>query len=126
MMFFILFVYIFVAFAITEQFVFFSGPFGVYDKIRETASNISPSLTELFSCMACLSTWIGMLLSCINLLFIPIPITPFNVILGETGMWWFIIIFDAAFTCGTTWLLYRLEEMMDRLGITDNNGNDDE
>lgn len=121
MSFLILFVYIFVAFAITEQFVFFNGPFDVYDKLRKATDEISPKLTELFSCMACLSTWIGILLSVINLLFIPVPITPFNMILGTTDMWWFIIPLDAAFTCGTTWLLYRLEEMMDRVGITSNN-----
>lgn len=125
MIFFTLFVYVFVAFAITEQFVFFNGPFGIYDKIRSIADDISPSLTELFSCMACLSTWIGIILSFINYMFIPIPITPFNIILNTTDMWWLILPLDAAFTCGTTWLLYRLEEMMDRIGITQNNEKDE-
>ena len=66
--------------------------------------------------MACLSTWIGILWAALDYWLIPIAITPFNIILGGTGMWYLIIFMDAMFTCGIVWLLFQLEEMWERTG----------
>ena len=54
--------------------------------------------------------------SIINYFFVPIPFTPFNIILGGTGMWYLILFMDAMFTCGIVWLLFQLEEMLERTG----------
>lgn len=108
--------YILFAFGISEMFVFFDGPFDIIDKFRKFAYWISPSFGKLFTCMFCISTWIGIVFSTINYFFIPVNFTPFNIILGETHMWYLIIFMDCMFTCGTTWMLFQLEEMIERLG----------
>lgn len=112
--------YIIFSFGICELLVFFDGPLDIVEKFRRFCHWISPSFGKLFTCMACLSTWIGFIFSLINYFLVPIAFTPFNIILKDTGMWWLIIFMDGMFTCGCVWLLYQLEEMMERLGkITD-------
>lgn len=108
--------YIIFAYGITELFVFFDGPFDIIEKFRKLCHWISPAFGKLFTCMACLSTWIGLLWSALNYWFVPISFTPFNIILGATHMWWLIILMDGMFTCGIVWILFQLEEMMERTG----------
>lgn len=111
-----LIVYILLAFGISEMFVFFNGPFSIIGKLRDSLTNISDMAGELFGCMFCFSTWVGALLSALNYWLIPIPFTPFNIIFEEYHKWWLIIPMDMFLTCGTTWLLYQLEEMLERTG----------
>ena len=108
--------YIIFAYGMAELFVFFDGPFDIINKFRKFCHWISPTFGKLFSCMACLSTWIGLLWSALDYWLVPIAITPFNIILGGTGMWYLIIFMDAMFTCGIVWLLFQLEEMLERTG----------
>ena len=114
--FFIVFCYAFFAFGMAEMFVFFDGPFDIIENFRKLAHKISSSFGKLFTCMFCISTWIGLLFSLLNYFWIPVKITPFNIILGDTNMWYLIAIMDCMFTCGSTWLLYQLEEMIERTG----------
>lgn len=106
--------YILCTFGITEMFIFFSGPFSIFDRIREIVAKMGDKFVELFSCVACFSTWVGIILSTINYLFIPVAFTPFNIILGGTGLWWLIIPLDAALTMGSSWTLYQLDEYLEK------------
>lgn len=116
MLLFKLIVYILLAFGVSEMFVFFDGPFNIIKLIRNGLSKISNMAAALFGCMFCFSTWVGALLSCLNFWLIPIPFTPFNILFEEFHKWWLIIPMDMFLTCGTTWLLYQLEEMLERTG----------
>lgn len=109
-------VYVLLAFGVSEMFVFFDGPFGIIDKFRRSVTKISRSLGALFGCMFCFSTWVGLALSALNYWLVPIPFTPFNMVFQDYHVWWLILPFDMFLTCGTTWLLYNLEEMLERTG----------
>ena len=68
--------------------------------------------------MLCLSTWIGLALSLLNIILLPtLPFTPFNIILGSSELYWLIVVLDMGFTSACVWLLHQLEEMMERIGI---------
>lgn len=106
--------YIIAIFGFCEMMIYFDGPFDVIDRWRNFLYDRSEGLYKLFTCFACLSTWVGMLFSLLNILFIPIPITPFNIILWSVpGTWWLRIPLDAFFACGTTWMTHQLEEYME-------------
>lgn len=123
MLLFKLIIYILLAFGVSEMFVFFNGPFNIIGKLRDTLTRYSEMAGELFGCMFCFSTWVGALLSALNFWFIPVMFTPFNILFEEYHKWWLVIPFDMFLTCGTTWLLYQLEEMLERTGKL---GDDDE
>lgn len=105
--------YVLFSYGITTMMIYFNGPFDIIECFRKTMNAIHPKLGELFQCPYCLSTWIGGLFSLLNYLWIPINITPFNLILGSTGMWWLIIPMDAFLTSGTVWLLHVLDEYLE-------------
>jgi hypothetical protein len=70
-------------------------------------------LGELISCEACTSTWVSFFVSTLNLLFIPsIAFTPFNLLLGDTELWWLIILLDGLFGSGVSWMLFRIEDAL--------------
>ena len=105
--------YILFSYGITTMLIYFNGPFDIIEYFRKTINAIHPKLGELFQCPFCLSTWIGGLFSIINYLWIPIKITPFNMILAGSGLWWLIIPMDSFLTCGTVWLLHVLDEYLE-------------
>lgn len=105
--------YILFSYGITTMLIYFNGPFDIIEYFRKTVNAIHPKLGELFQCPFCLSTWIGGLFSIINYLWIPIKITPFNMILAGSGLWWLIIPMDSFLTCGTVWLLHVLDEYLE-------------
>ena len=105
--------YILFSYGITTMLIYFNGPFDIIEYFRKTMNAIHPKLGELFQCPFCLSTWIGGLFSIINYLSIPIKITPFNMILAGSGLWWLIIPMDSFLTCGTVWLLHVLDEYLE-------------
>lgn len=105
--------YILFSYGITTMLIYFNGPFDIIEYFRKTMNAIHPKLGELFQCPFCLSTWIGGLFSLINYLWIPIKITPFNMILAGSGLWWLIIPMDSFLTCGTVWLLHVLDEYLE-------------
>lgn len=113
----ILIIYIFTAYGISNMFVYLRGPFGLFEYIRDVANRTHENLGELFSCMACFSTWIGLFFCLINLFIIPsIALTPAFLILGTTThLWWFKIIIDMGFTSGIVWLIHNFEEMTERV-----------
>lgn len=106
-------IFCFTCYSFVNMLLYFSGPFGVFEHIRNIAGKISPRMGELFSCPACASTWVSFFLSTLNLLIIPsVPFTPFNLILGDTGLWWLIILLDGLCGSGTTWLLFKFEDFI--------------
>lgn len=121
MLFFKLFVYILCAYGLSEMVVFGRGPFGVFEKWREIAHNIGDGFGELFTCMLCFPTWVGMTLSFIDIVFIPFTqFTPFNMVFGlfPGGFWLnlFTVLLDGFATAGICWLLYQVEEALERVG----------
>lgn len=110
--------YILCCYGISNIIVYSSGPFHVFERWREFAHSIHDHFGELFTCMLCLSTWIGLALSLANsLLFPTVAFTPFNMILGSVAPVWFIMLMDMGFTSACVWLLHQLEEMMERTGV---------
>lgn len=106
-------IFCFTCYSFVNMLLYFSGPFGVFEHIRNIAGRISPRMGELFSCPACASTWVSFFLSALNLLIISsVPFTPFNLILGGTGLWWLIILLDGLCGSGTTWLLFKFEDFI--------------
>jgi hypothetical protein len=63
--------------------------------------------------MMCLPANFGWIVSVLNWFLIPVAITPFNIILAGTGLWWLAMILDCCFTTGVVWLLYVLDEWLE-------------
>ena len=110
---FIFLLFSFVCYSGTQFSVYLNGPFHIFEKFRHLMQRTHDQLGELVSCEACTSTWVSFFISAINLLIIPtIAFTPFNLILGGTGLWWLIIMLDGLFGSGVSWLLFRLEDYL--------------
>lgn len=110
--------YIILAYGLSNMVVYSNGPFHIFEHWRNFAHMIGEQFGELFTCMLCFSTWVGLILSLINSLFLPsIAFTPFNIILASTAPFWLVMILDMGFTSGIVWLLHQMEEMMERIGI---------
>lgn len=118
MMLFITFLsYILLSYGLSNLIVYANGPFHIFEKWREISHNIGEQFGELFTCMMCFSTWVGLALSLVNSLLLPaVAFTPFNIILGSVAPFWFIMILDMGFTSAVVWLIHQLEEMMERTG----------
>ena len=109
--------YIFLSYGLSNLIVYANGPFHIFEKWREISHNIGEQFGELFTCMMCFSTWVGLALSLVNSLLLPVvAFTPFNIILGSVAPFWFIMILDMGFTSAVVWLIHQLEEMMERTG----------
>ena len=111
----ILFIFSITAYAISNHFVYAHGPMHIYDKIRDVAAKIHPNLGELFSCMICFPTWVGMILSVANSLLLPtLNLTPFMLLLSGSAPWWVIMIIDGFFASGIVWLIHTAQEALER------------
>ena len=109
----IIIAYIFAAFGFCNMVAFGSGPFRIFERIRDWSEGISEHFGLLFKCMMCLPANFGWIVSLINWFLIPVPITPFNIILAGTNLWWLAMILDCCFTTGVVWLLYVLDEWLE-------------
>lgn len=115
MMSYFLFVYSIMAYGISVAFVYFNGPFNIIGKFRDWMSSKHETFNELFSCMFCLPTNIGIILSIASLAFMPFPITPFTLLYDyRYGMWPIIIMLDAFYTGGIVYLIHTLQERLER------------
>ena len=117
----IIFIYSIAAYGICNMIVFGSGPFKIFEKIREWSYDISEHFSSLFSCMMCLPANIGWITSLINWFFIPVKITPFNLLLTGTNLWWVALICDCCFTSGIVWIIHNIESFFENIM---NNGSD--
>lgn len=110
----IIFAYIFFVYGISVIFTQMYGPFNIFFKIRMWANRVSDNLGMLFRCMTCFPTNVGWIFSLINWFFIPVAITPFNMVLAGTGLWWVAMILDACFCAGVCHLLWNIDDFIDK------------
>lgn len=119
----IVFCYILVAYGACNVIAFGDGPFYIFASLREFAYSISSHFGKLFSCMMCLPANFGWICSIFNWFLIPIPFTPFNIIFnGSTDLWWLAALCDGAFTTGIVYLLYIIDDYIEkRISFYENN-----
>lgn len=112
----IIFCYCIVAYGLANMMVFGSGPFRIFEYIRNISSAISEHFGQLFSCMMCLPANFGWVMSLIDwFLLKDIAITPFNILLAGTGYWWLALLLDCCFTTGIVWLIHHIEEFFENI-----------
>lgn len=94
-----IFIYSLMCYGISSAMVYYSGPFDIFVKLRELIAG-TDKLNELFSCMFCLPTNIGIIMSILSLLFCQeTPFTPFTILFDQNvNMWPLILIFDGFYT----------------------------
>jgi hypothetical protein len=116
----IIFIYCIAVYGLSNMMVFSSGPFKIFEKIREWSSYISEHFSTLFNCMICLPANIGWIMSLIDWFLLPtIGITPFNILLYGTNLWWVALICDCCFTSGIVWIIHNVESFFESIS----NGN---
>ena len=111
--------YCFAAYGISNMFVFGSGPFRIFEWIRYLTNRIGDHFGTLFTCMMCFPANLGLVCSLINWFFIPVALTPFNIILAGTNLWWLAALCDCGFTSGVVWLIHHIEEYFESKGEKD-------
>ena len=113
----LIFIYCFVAYGLSNMMVFGSGPFRIFERIRNLTSAISEHFGMLFSCMMCFPANFGWVMSLIDWFLIKeVAITPFNIILVGTNLWWLALILDCCFTSGIVWFIHHIETFFENLG----------
>ena len=116
----IIFIYCIAVYGLSNMMIFSSGPFNIFEKIREWSSYISVHFSTLFNCMICLPANIGWIMSLIDWFLLPtIGITPFNILLNGTNLWWVALICDCCFTSGIVWIIHNMESFFESIS----NGN---
>ena len=108
--------YIFVAYGACNVIAFGSGPFRIFERLREWSSNVSDHFGQLFTCMMCLPANFGWIFSWVNWFLIPaVALTPFNIILGGyVGLWWLAALCDGAFTTAIVYLIYVVDDYFEK------------
>lgn len=123
-------IYIFAVYGLSNMMVFGSGPFRIFERIREMSSNINPHFGTLFACMMCFPANVGLLSSFVDWFLLgSIAITPFNLLLAGTNLWWLAILGDCCLTSGAVWIIHNIESFFENIigGSTDvqQDNNDD-
>jgi hypothetical protein len=112
----IIFLYSIAIYGFSNMMAFGSGPFKIFERIRELSYHISPHFSSLFSCMMCLPANLGWITSLINWFFITeIAITPFNILLASTNLWWLALLGDCCFTTGIVWIIHNVESFFESI-----------
>lgn len=112
----IIFCYCIVAYGACNVIVYGSGPFKIFEHIRNISMEIGTHFGTLFSCMMCLPTNFGIIASLVNWFFIPIAFTPFNILFNEYAqLWWLAMLCDGAFTSGIVWIIHHIEEFFETI-----------
>lgn len=112
----IIFIYCIAAYGFTNMMVFGSGPFRIFEHIRNGADYISEHFGQLFTCFMCFPANLGIVASILNWFLLPtLALTPFNIFLAGTGLWWLAAIGDCFFTSGVVWLIHNIESFFESL-----------
>ena len=111
---FIFFCYILFAYGMTVIVTQSIGPFNIFFRLRLWAESISDNFGLLFKCPLCFPTNVGWVFSLFNWFFLPIPISPFNMILYGTNLWWLAMIMDACLTGGICHFIWNLDDYIDK------------
>lgn len=110
--------YVLAAYGFANMVVYANGPFHIFSQWREFSMNLNEKFGELFTCMICISTWIGLFFSLIDICIVKETVfTPFNIILYDKGHEWLVVFLDMMFTSGCVWVLHQFEEMLERIGV---------
>lgn len=106
-------------YGLSSAIVYYSGPWDIFAKFRESVSD-NEKLSELFSCMFCLPTNIGIIMSLLNMMFSPNQaFTPFNAVFNcNQNFWPLIIMFDAFYTGA---IVSIIDTIVDRLSTQTTN-----
>ena len=125
-----IFIYCIAIYGISNMMVFSSGPFRIFERLRDLSNNISEHFGTLFNCMICLPANIGWIVSLIDWFFIDsVALTPFNIILFGTNLWWLALIADCCFASGIVWITHNIESFFESIAngtsnVQDNDNND--
>ena len=121
-------VFILICYGFSNQFKFSAGPFSIYDKIKVRAFKINVGLYNLLDCLMCLPTWVGIILSIINMTLIETPFTPMNILCdGDYNIFGYLMfpILDGFIASGTTYMLATIQQWFE-YGGEDNEEDDNE
>lgn len=123
----IVFIYCIMAYGFSNMMVFGSGPFRIFEHVRNISSRISEHFGSLFTCMMCFPANLGWIFSVIDWFLIKnVAITPFNILLAGTGMWWLALVLDCFFTSGIVWLIHNFESFFENIvGNSESEDNND-
>ena len=123
----IIVLYIFAVYGFSNMMVFGSGPFRIFEHIRNISNNINPHFGTLFSCMMCFPANVGLFTSLLDwFLLSNISITPFNMILYGTNLWWLAIILDCCLTSGCVWIIHNIESFFESIATGTSNIQEDD
>lgn len=123
----IIFLYIFAVYGLSNMVVFSSGPFRIFEHLRTWSSNISEHFGSLFSCMICFPANVGWIASLIDWFLLPnIALTPFNIVLLGTNLWWVALIADCCLTSGLVWIIHNIESFFESIANGTSNIQEDE
>lgn len=112
----IIFLYCIAAYGLSNMVVFGSGPFRIFEHLRYLTKLVSDHFGSLFGCMMCFPANIGWIASLIDWFFIPqIALTPFNILLGDTNLWWLALLCDCCFTSGAVWIIHYIESFFESI-----------
>ena len=91
------------------------GPANIFFRLRLWAGKVGDNFGMLFKCMTCFPTNVGWVFSLFDWFLVPgVAISPFNMILGGTGLWWLAMILDACYCAGTCHLLWNIDDFIDK------------
>ena len=112
---FIVFCYFMFVYGFSIWFTQSIGPFYIFMRIRRFAKQMGTNTGILFRCMLCFPSNVGIVFSLFNWFFLPIRITPFNIIFDGTNLWWLAMIMDGAITGGICNLLWSLHDYINKI-----------
>lgn len=108
---------ILVAYQLTNTIVFGS----IFNPIRRFFKRImgdgDTSLHKLMSCMLCMGTWVGFLVTILLIstnLTPLLPTEPYQHIINNNP--YALILLNTFLLAGTTWLIHTIQEMLERIG----------
>ena len=112
---FILFAYVFFIYGLDVTFIKSLGPWNIFFRLRMWANRVSPGFGQIFRCPICLGTNAGILFSILNWFVFPkMPLSPFNMILCGTGLWWLAAIMDGIFCAGISYTMWNINDYIDK------------
>ena len=123
----IIFLYCIAAYGLSNMVIFGSGPFRIFEALRYFGNRISDHFGKLFTCMMCFPANLGWIVSLIDWFFVKeIALTPFNIVLDGTNLWWLALLCDCCFTTGIVWLIHYIESFFEVIAEGKTNDNEDE
>lgn len=109
-------IYCIAVYGFCNMMAFGSGPFRIFEHIRNISNSISEHFGMLFSCMMCMPANCGWIISLLDWFFLKnVTITPFNIILAGTNLWWVALIADCCFTTGAVWFIHNFESFFESI-----------